>query len=184
MAGTLASYTPARFALMAVLLADMPLVLWSHRNPAPWGPAYPDNVRMGLFIKAHTPPDATVADSWAGVTPYFSERRGIDFLGKCDAHVARMAAASDGSVPGHNKFDFDYSIGTLRPNYVAASFKLPVATAQMQEDSRGDYAFIGRLYFNETFRRRCLPHPVAAAAALRRTLFACDWSEPANDSKP
>src|SRR5262249_46592534 len=57
---------PGRLALIAVLLADMPLVLWTHRHPAPWGPAYPDNVRMGLFIKANTPASATIADSWAG----------------------------------------------------------------------------------------------------------------------
>ena len=69
---------------------------------------------MGLLIKEHTPLKAAIGDSWAGITAYFSERRGIDFLGKCEPHVARMHAASEGTVPGHNKFDFDYSIGTLR----------------------------------------------------------------------
>jgi len=130
----------------------------------------------GLFIKAHTPLNASIGDSWAGVTAYFSGRRGIDFLGKCEPHVARMSVASEGTVPGHNKFDFDYSLGTLRPDFVIASFKLPVTDAEMAEDARGDYAFIGRLYFNEAFRRHCLPHPLPGSAAFRRTVFACDWS--------
>src|SRR5262249_48247094 len=93
--------SPGRLALIAVLLADLPLVLWTHRPPAPWGPAYPDNVRMGLFIKANTPANATIADSWAGIPAYFSERRGVDLLGKCEPHVAHMPAASLGTVPGH-----------------------------------------------------------------------------------
>lgn len=167
---------PARFALLAALLANMPLVLWSHRHPAPWGPTYPDNVRLGVFIKANTPANASIGDTWAGITAYFSERRGIDFLGKCEPHVARMPAASEGTVPGHNKFDFEYSIGKLKPDYVAATFKLPVTQADMAEDARGDYAFIGRLYFSEAFRQHCLPYPVPASLGFRRTLFACRWS--------
>ena len=168
--------TPARLALIALVLADMPLLFWTHRHPMPWRHAYPDSVRAGLFVKTHTPENAVIGDTWGGVPGYFSERRGIDFLGKCERHVGHMAAVTKGTVPGHNKFDFDYSIGKLHPDFVLAPFKLPVNEADMRAAAEDeDYAFLGRLYFNDSFQRRCLPHPIPAPDEIQRTLFACDW---------
>jgi hypothetical protein len=166
---------PTRLALVAALFASTPIALWTHIRPAPMSDSYPDNVAFGQFMHDHLPENAVVADTWAGLPFYFSERRGIDLLGKCDGHVAREPAASEGTLPGHNKFDYDYSLGVLKPDYVAAAFKLPVDEDVMRVASHGDTAFIGRLYFNETFRRACLPHPVAVPPGTLRTLFACEW---------
>ena len=53
---------------------------------------------------------------------------------------------------------------------------LPVNVAEMRADAEDDdFAFKGRLYFNYSFQRRCLPHPIPAPDELRRTIFACDW---------
>ncbi|MGO9838039.1 MAG: hypothetical protein ACLP1X_27980 [Polyangiaceae bacterium] len=163
-----------RLALIALVLADTPIILWTHPVPEPVSISYVDNIHVGLYLQGHTPPGATVADTWAGLPPYFSERTSIDLLGKCDRHIAHMTAVSTGRTPGHNKFDYDYSLGVLRPDYVMAAFKLPVSDREMVAQSEGDAAFIGRLYLNDVFRRHCLPHPQPLEAL--RTLFACDWS--------
>jgi hypothetical protein len=84
------------------------------------------NVRLGLILREILAPRATAAVFWAGTPMYYSGLRGIDMLGKCDAHVAALppdlsgAAAFNGmsSVPGHNKYDLEYSIGRLQPTYV------------------------------------------------------------------
>ena len=65
------------------------------------------NVRIGLLLKQNTPPETKVADFWAGSVFYFSECYAIDLLGKSDRHIARLPVTSDGTKPGHNKFDFD-----------------------------------------------------------------------------
>ena len=62
----------------------------------------------------------------AGTIPYFVDRKAYDFLGKADPYIASLPADTSGSVsldnlnsvPGHNKYDLNYSIKTLRPTYV------------------------------------------------------------------
>ena len=52
--------------------------------------------------------------------------RAIDCLGKNDRHVASLAPDVSGaisgrgmtSVPGHNKYDLDYSLKVLEPTFV------------------------------------------------------------------
>lgn len=61
-----------------------------------------------------------------GSIPYFTDRRAIDFLGKSDRYIAHLPPDISGSiawhgmtsVPGHNKYDLNYSIKTLKPTYV------------------------------------------------------------------
>jgi hypothetical protein len=132
------------------------------------------NVLIGLLINKNTPKSARVADFWAGSVFYFSNRYGIDMLGKTDPFIAHMPPASNGTKPGHNKFDFDYSIGELRPDIVIAIFKLPVSEEAMRTDATGDWAFTGDLYFNSTFKNHCLPNPIALDTW--RSIFICDWS--------
>jgi len=74
-------------------------------------------VMLGLMIQANTRPDAKVAHFWAGAAAYFSQRRGIDLLGKCDPVIARMAARPGLRTPGHNKYDFGHSLG-LEPDVI------------------------------------------------------------------
>ncbi|HYO14175.1 MAG TPA: glycosyltransferase family 39 protein [Thermoanaerobaculia bacterium] len=81
----------------------------------------PMNIRMtrvGLLIRESSDPGAWVAVAAAGHTPYFSERPTIDVLGKCDRRIARMARVRD-FMPGHDKTDYNYSLGELRPDIVA-----------------------------------------------------------------
>lgn len=133
------------------------------------------NVAIGLLLKHNTPPTSKVADFWAGSVFYFSERYAIDLLGKSDRHIARLPAASRGTMPGHNKFDFDYSLGVLKPDFVVANFALPVEEAIIRQAATGDFAFTGQLYFHRLFQRHCLPYPIPIETW--RTIFVCDWSE-------
>jgi len=82
--------------------------------------------RMGLALREVTTKDATIAVVTAGNIPYFSERTSIDLLGKNDATVARGPVHINSSLfepgsyrPGHNKWDYAYSIGELQPDVVA-----------------------------------------------------------------
>jgi arabinofuranosyltransferase len=83
-------------------------------------------VDTALALDQTTSEDAVVGVIWAGIIPYYTERKAIDFLGKTDKHIARLppylvgAFSRDGmfSVPGHNKHDLNYSIQVLLPTYV------------------------------------------------------------------
>jgi len=70
-----------------------------------------------VAVEAVTTADASIAVVWAGVTGYNTDRKLIDLLGKNDRRIARMNIR--GRVhPGHDKWDYDYSIGTLRPDVI------------------------------------------------------------------
>jgi hypothetical protein len=76
--------------------------------------------RYGLALRAATADDASIAVTWAGAIPYFSHRPTIDLLGKSDRVVAASARQpAAGFEPGHDKWDYGYSIGQLRPDVVA-----------------------------------------------------------------
>ena len=82
-------------------------------------------VNDAILVREWTTPEATVGVYGAGTIPYYSERYGIDFLGKTDPYIARLApelgevGGSEGVyMPGHNKSDLEYSIKELRPTFV------------------------------------------------------------------
>jgi hypothetical protein len=83
-------------------------------------------VNAAIMARQFTTPEATVGVFAAGTIPYYSERNGIDFLGKTDPYIARLAPKLYGRVggnaplysPGHNKYDLEYSIKELRPTFV------------------------------------------------------------------
>lgn len=80
-----------------------------------------NNVLLALRIKEITTTEAKIAVGWAGVPPYFSDRLSIDLLGKNDAYIAHQKAKGGlGGLfdPGHNKYDWSYSIGKLEPDLV------------------------------------------------------------------
>lgn len=81
---------------------------------------------IGLKLGELTTPEATIAVVTAGNLPYFSERTSIDLLGKIDRVIARQDAHLNASLfepgnyrPGHNKWDYAYSIGELQPDVIA-----------------------------------------------------------------
>ena len=85
-----------------------------------------NNVNIAVAIREITTDDATIGVFWAGAIPYYSGRRAIDFLGKNDSYIASLPPDLSGAVswagissmPGHNKYDLQYSIGLLQPTYV------------------------------------------------------------------
>jgi hypothetical protein len=81
-------------------------------------------VRQGLAIGAATPETARIAVIWAGAIPYFSRRPAIDLLGKSDPVIAGLPPRG-AFVPGHDKWDIEYSVGRLAPDLIALGFRLP-----------------------------------------------------------
>lgn len=87
---------------------------------------HPDQVNTAIILNEVTAADATVGVIWAGIIPFYTDRVAIDFLGKADPVISRAAPDLSGavawwgmsSVPGHNKYDLDYSIKELQPTYV------------------------------------------------------------------
>ncbi len=77
--------------------------------------------RVGLMIRDSTDPAAWIAVAAAGSTPYFAERPTVDVLGKCDRRIARMHR-TEAFMPGHDKQDYAYSFGALRPDLVVDYF--------------------------------------------------------------
>jgi len=84
-------------------------------------------VRAALMLRRSTDPSTVVAVSWAGAIPYFSERPAIDLLGKMDPHIAHQPMHVPVGeqrwlrfVPGHLKWDYSYSISTLKPDVIQA----------------------------------------------------------------
>jgi hypothetical protein len=65
-------------------------------------------------------PEATVATAWAGIPAYFSDYKMVDILGFNDRHVARLPSRIPSRMsvfrPGHDRWDFDYLLGRVRPD--------------------------------------------------------------------
>ncbi|HEY5983619.1 MAG TPA: glycosyltransferase family 39 protein [Anaerolineales bacterium] len=85
-----------------------------------------ENVRTAIVLNDILKPQATIGVFWAGAIPYYTDFRAVDFLGKSDPYIASLPPDMSGSiawngmfsVPGHNKYDLNYSIVTLRPTYI------------------------------------------------------------------
>ena len=127
----------SRYASPAVvLLALIPLGLsvlpflpeMAVRGPTSAAIANRTNTNAAIAISALTRPGASVGVIWAGTLPYYVDRYAVDFLGKSDPYIARLDADVSGSsgwgsqisIPGHNKYDLDYSIVQRRPTYSQA----------------------------------------------------------------
>ncbi len=163
----------SRLALTVACLATIPLSLPGLITYVP-DARYVGNLEMGLILKENTPANSKLADFWAGTVLYYSDRYGVDLLGKSDRYIAHLPVVSTGTRAGHNKFDFDYSLGVLKPDFVIANFKVPVDEEEMVRVSTGDWAGTGQLYFNPIFREHCLPYPVLPETW--RSIFKCDWA--------
>ena len=116
-------------SLSALFLADHPFLEdMSVQAPTSAAIANRVNTNTAIAINHMTNPNATVGVIWAGTLPYYVDRRAIDFLGKSDPRIASLNADVSGavswsgmtSVPGHNKYDLNYSIVGLMPTYIQA----------------------------------------------------------------
>lgn len=110
--------------MLSANIRFLPEILFSRK---PYQTEYnQSNVNTAIVINQLTTPSATVGVFWAGSIPYFTDKRAIDFLGKSDRYIAQLPPDVSGmrswsgmrSVPGHNKYDLNYSIKTLEPTYV------------------------------------------------------------------
>ncbi len=84
------------------------------------------NTNFALRLMEISKPNATIGVIWAGSIPYYSERDGIDFLGKSDKYIAHLnpdltvftGVYGMKTLPGHNKYDLEYSIIKLQPDVI------------------------------------------------------------------
>ncbi len=126
-------YAAAGFILLLPLtslaLADLPF----RSDLAVRGPTHAAisnrvNTNAAIAINALTGPDASVGVIWAGTLPYYVDRYAVDFLGKSDPYIASLNAdvsrddisGKISNLPGHNKYDLNYSIVRLQPTYIQA----------------------------------------------------------------
>jgi hypothetical protein len=84
--------------------------------------------RTNLFVtesvetmRDTTEVEASIATIWAGVPAYYSHRTMLDLLGKNDTFIA-TSTPHGAFFPGHNKWDYDYSIGKLQPDVIFQTF--------------------------------------------------------------
>jgi hypothetical protein len=84
--------------------------------------------RTNLFVtesvetmRDTTDAGARIGTIWAGVPAYYSHRTMLDLLGKNDTFIATSAPHGD-FFPGHNKWDYEYSIGKLQPDVIFQTF--------------------------------------------------------------
>jgi hypothetical protein len=85
-----------------------------------------------LIIADITNNKATIAVVAAGIVPYFSNRYSIDILGKNDKKIANENMRIKSGIhkytafyPGHLKWDYEYSIGQLKPDIVVELWECP-----------------------------------------------------------
>ena len=97
--------------------------------------------RSAKIIDALTLPTATVAVMRAGITPYFAGRTCYDLLGKCDARIAHepMHRWRGGGrrtvtdfVPGHMKWDWNYTVNVQKPDVIEGEFSDPDKQAALR----------------------------------------------------
>ena len=112
----------------AIVIALMVLIVISGE---PWAMVSIDNapllkadirrVKLALHIARNTDPKAVIAVHAAGQIPYYSNRVTIDLLGLNDPVVAKGQGNGE-FYPGHNKWNYEYSIGQYQPDLVADNF--------------------------------------------------------------
>jgi arabinofuranosyltransferase len=117
--------TPALQTAGAIGIALLALLVMSVR---PWGAWVSDNApllkadirrtRLGLFLARNTAPEAVIAVHAAGQIPYYSGRTTIDLLGLNDPVIAKGPVTGP-FYPGHDKWNYEYSILQLRPDVIA-----------------------------------------------------------------
>ncbi|MCS6994422.1 MAG: hypothetical protein NZP74_11385 [Anaerolineales bacterium] len=98
------------------LLQRKPLYVESHEK----------YIRTALILNRITQPGTKIAVIAAGTIPYYlPDRYFIDLLGKTDKIIAQQPIKSPISLagladirPGHMKWDYAHSIGTLRPDVI------------------------------------------------------------------
>jgi len=96
----------------------------------------------------------------AGQIPYFSRRRTIDLLGLNDAVVAH-GPRSAAFYPGHDKWNYAYSIAKLQPDLIADNWIRLADYMKGRVDYRklenGMYVRVDTVLVDETELLRAFP---------------------------
>lgn len=108
--------------LLELILLKTPVQV--HNNPS--------MVERALVIKETLKPGGSYAVVWAGIIPYFAGGEAIDLLGKNDRYIAHLPMRPNTSAirpdfyfyPGHQKYDYAYSIEQLQPDAIIQFWSL------------------------------------------------------------
>jgi arabinofuranosyltransferase len=103
------------FLLIVILVSGRGWAMWIENGEIQSDYDYKNR---GIYLKEITSDNAVIAVVTAGAQAYYSQRPMIDILGKSDKKIASVKPIGN-FYPGHNKWDYDYSIGFLRPDVVA-----------------------------------------------------------------
>jgi hypothetical protein len=131
--------------LLAIAISGQQLVAWGEHN-ADYLREDADMSRYGLLLGEETPPESRLLVAWAGGIPYFAHREGVDLLGKSDRVIATGPRQPVPFNPGHDKWNYSYSVGELRPEVIT---QLWLAQGQLREAQRAlrgwGYTEVGQL---------------------------------------
>jgi hypothetical protein len=130
---------------------------------------YADVVEVSLRLGSTVPAGSKIALFWAGAPAYYSQLPAIDLLGKMDPEIARSTAR--GVTPGHNKYDFDFSISHHRPDYVLDVPRSRPTPEEIAIGQRSGYPFSGDLWTSEMFLQHCAENEVAGLLGV----YACRY---------
>lgn len=99
------------------------------------------------------PRESLVAVLAAGVVPYYLPgHRFHDMLGKSEVRIAHGPVRS--GPPGHNKWDYAYSLGEVRPDFIISyGFNGTEDEYRWHVAGWHDFYFYPALLFDERFRR-------------------------------
>ena len=106
------------------------------------------NVLIGSRLSEITEPDARIGIFWAGNLSYYMNRPAVDFLGKSDRFIAKNPPVREvvsskynfsDFVPGHNKWNFKYSIGELKPDVITRNWPDPEFDNQIELNNYKTY---------------------------------------------
>jgi arabinofuranosyltransferase len=91
-----------------------------------YAPADAERIAIGKWLATHMPADVVIAVRAAGEIPYYSRLPTHDMLGLNDPHIASLRVAEFGrGDPGHEKFDPDYTLRTVRPGIIVDARLIP-----------------------------------------------------------
>ncbi|RKZ31138.1 hypothetical protein DRQ36_03085 [bacterium] len=121
-----------------------------------------DRVRVAeTFASANLPPETKIALFEAGTIPYLlPEFRYLDLLGKNDQYIASTEAKP--GLIGHNKWDFGYSLGELKPDIIVGTANYMMFTDESakkyldgtKDIERGEALFAAALWIDSIFKKK------------------------------
>jgi arabinofuranosyltransferase len=151
------SDTRRRFLIRAAAVAMIGLIVFDFGDEALVDVPAQKNLNRYALLTALALRDLsagknpTVGIFLAGTIPYFNPSiRFHDMLGKNDLHIARTVPHS--GEPGHNRWDYDYSLDKVRPDLIITSYPILKKSPSLRETGfRQTYDYYQDLYNQAQF---------------------------------